>query len=170
MNLKNAFYPPLEEKKNKKYIFDAVTKTYKGRTLYRLISVKNFTVQGGYEIKVGDVGGWVEKKKNLSHNGNCWIYNEAIVYGNAKVTEDALILDNAIVSKNAIITGKALIQDNARVKGHAVVEGDTAVKNNAIIKDYAIIGGQAIIAGDAVVGGNSYIDIEGKSFLTTEKF
>ena len=32
-------------------------------------------------IKKGDFGGYVESEKNLSHEGNCWVYDGAKVYG-----------------------------------------------------------------------------------------
>ena len=37
------------------------------------------------DIKKGDLGGYVESERNLSQYDNCWIYDNAIVFGNAKV-------------------------------------------------------------------------------------
>ena len=36
-------------------------------------------------IKIGDLGGWIEKEENLSHEGNAWVCGDAEVYGNAEV-------------------------------------------------------------------------------------
>lgn len=45
------------------------------KTLYRIEALRDFS-----NIKKGDLGGYVEKENNLSHNGCCWIYDNAKVY------------------------------------------------------------------------------------------
>ena len=44
-----------------------------------------------YEIKKGDLGGFIESESNLSHNGNAWVSDNALVYGNATVCGNAII-------------------------------------------------------------------------------
>lgn len=63
-------------------ILDDQYKIVEGATLYRIQAVKNFG-----NVKVGDVGGWIENEKNLSFLGNCWIFNEARVWGLPKLWE-----------------------------------------------------------------------------------
>ena len=58
-------------------------------------------------IKAGDIGGWLEKEENLSHEGNAWVYGNAKVGGNAKVCGDAKVFDDAEVCGNAEVCGKA---------------------------------------------------------------
>ena len=41
--------------------------------LYRIKAVKDFS-----NVKKGDIGGYIEGEKNLSHDGNCWIYDNAV--------------------------------------------------------------------------------------------
>ena len=48
--------------------------------LFRIKALKDFS-----NVKKGDIGGYVESEKNLSQDGNCWIYDNAVVMGNAKV-------------------------------------------------------------------------------------
>lgn len=48
--------------------------------LFRIRSLKSF----GYVTK-GDIGGYIESDYNLSHEGDCWIYDNAYVYGNARI-------------------------------------------------------------------------------------
>jgi hypothetical protein len=58
-----------------------LTKTFKienGVKLFQVQSLKDFS-----NIKKGELGGWVEKEKNLSQEGNCWIYDNARIYDNA---------------------------------------------------------------------------------------
>ena len=51
-----------------------------GIKLYRIKALKNFS-----DVKKGDLGGYVQKERNLSQFGNAWVYGDAQVYGNAKV-------------------------------------------------------------------------------------
>ncbi len=57
-----------------------------GHILYRIKALKDFS-----DVRVGDLGGYIERKENLSQKGNCWVYNNACVYGNAYVRGNAKI-------------------------------------------------------------------------------
>ena len=46
-------------------------------------------------VKKGDIGGFIESEKNLSHNGDCWVSGNAWVYGKAKVYGNAWVNGNA---------------------------------------------------------------------------
>lgn len=65
---------------------------YLGRTLYQIEAVKKFG-----NIAKGQKGGFIEKKSNLSQDGNAWVYNYAMVYGDAKVCDNAKVYDCAKV-------------------------------------------------------------------------
>jgi len=99
-----------------------------GRTLYQIKALKNFG-----NIKKGDLGGWIEKKDNLSQKDNCWVRDNAWVcgnawvYGNAQVRGNAWVRDNARVCGNAWVYGNAWVRDNARVCGNAWVYGNARV-------------------------------------------
>lgn len=69
---------------------------YLGRTLYQIEAVKKFG-----NIAKGQKGGFIEKKSNLSQDGNAWVYSNAEVYGDAKVHGAAVVCDNAIVRSNS---------------------------------------------------------------------
>ena len=62
-----------------------------GRTLYRIRACISFTTTSGDEVKAGDLGGFVEKESNLSHNGKAWVWGNAEVCGDAKVCGDASV-------------------------------------------------------------------------------
>ena len=72
-------------------------------------------------VKAGELGGYIESEKNLSHEGNCWvsddayIYNNAYIYGNAKVYGDAQVYGNAQVSGKAQVYGKAKVGKDALI-------------------------------------------------------
>lgn len=63
---------------------------YLGRTLYQIEAVKKFG-----NIAKGQKGGFIEKKSNLSQDGNAWVYNYAMVYGDAKVCDNAIVRSNS---------------------------------------------------------------------------
>ncbi len=54
--------------------------TGKGIVLHRIRALNHFG-----NVTKGDFGGWIQEEYNLSHEGNCWVADEAIVCGNAKV-------------------------------------------------------------------------------------
>ena len=68
----------------KKYEFTGETKRVelwnRTATLHRIKA----TVEFGF-VKVGELGGWIEKEENLSHEGKAWVCGDAKVCGNAKV-------------------------------------------------------------------------------------
>ena len=66
--------------------------------VYRIRALRAFA-----DVKIGDLGGFVETKQNLSNMGNAW------VYGNAEVCSDARVCDNARVC------GDAKVCDNANI-------------------------------------------------------
>ena len=63
-----------------KYELTEETIKVEGVTLYRIKALKDFG-----NVKKGDLGGFVQSEMNLSHYGNCWIYNDAKVYGLVRV-------------------------------------------------------------------------------------
>jgi len=75
------------------------------------------------DVKKGDVGGWIRSESNLSHDGDCWIFDNARVYENAHVYGNALIWDAANIYGDAQVSGNAWVYGHARVSGNAVVTG-----------------------------------------------
>lgn len=46
-----------------------------GETLYRIQALKDFGTPFG-TVRKGDLGGYIAKESNLSHEGQCWVYGE----------------------------------------------------------------------------------------------
>lgn len=113
----------------KKYEFTGETKAFNGTTLHRIRALKDF----GY-VEAGDLGGWIEKEENLSHDGRCWVYGTARVYGDAQVSGDAQISGDAQVFGDARVSGDAWVSDDAWVFGDAWVYGNAWVVGDAEIK------------------------------------
>ena len=80
----------------KKFEFTGETKTislfFRTATLHRIRAVAEFGL-----VKIGDLGGWIEKEENLSHEGKAWVWGNAEVWGNAKVCGDAEVCGDAKV-------------------------------------------------------------------------
>lgn len=73
----------------KKYELTEETKVIGGKTLFRIRALRSFG-----DIKAGDLGGFIENERNLSHEGNAWVGDNAWVDGNARVSGDGLINSN----------------------------------------------------------------------------
>ena len=88
--------------KAKKYKLTEETINVNDRTLYRIESLKDFS-----NVKKGDKGGFVEKESNLSHYGDCWICDNAMVYDNAEIYGNARVYGNAEIGENAKVESAA---------------------------------------------------------------
>ena len=94
----------------KKYEFTGETKEirllFRTATLHRIRATVAFGI-----VEVGDLGGWIEKEENLSHEGKAWVWGNAEVCGNAKVWGNAevfsashVLVIGAIGSRNDFTT------------------------------------------------------------------
>ena len=101
---------------------------YKGRTLYRIIALRDF----GYVCE-GEVGGYVQSEDNLSHNGDCWVFDNAKVFNSAKIHDNATIFENAGIFDNATVFENARVCNNARIKYNARVYGNAKIERDTII-------------------------------------
>ena len=88
----------------KKYEFTGETKNSAGVILHQIRALIDFG-----NVKLGDLGGWIESEKNLSQEGNAWVYGDAHVYGDARVYDNAQVCGSAIVYGNARVCGDAQV-------------------------------------------------------------
>lgn len=100
-----------------------------GRIAHRIRAVRDIIAGGKKIASDGELGGWVERTGNLSHDGTAWVYGDALVCGNARVYGDAWVYDNAQVS------GTAWVYDNTQVSGNAHVSGNARVSGGALVRD-----------------------------------
>ena len=80
----------------KKFELTGEFKILFGRKLFRIRALVKFR-----DVESGDLGGYVEKEENLSHDGDAWVCGDAQVYGNARVYGDAQVRGNARVYGDA---------------------------------------------------------------------
>ena len=133
-----------------------------GKKLFRIKALVAFG-----NVEKGELGGFIEKEDNLSHDGDAWVSGNAQVCGNAQVFGSAWVFDNAQVSGNAQVFDNAQVFGDARVFGNAWVCGNAQVSGNAQVFDNAQVSGNAQVFGNAdyaVVAGF------GRYFRTTTFF
>lgn len=111
----------------------------------------------GTEVKAGTVGGCIESESNLSHNGTCWVYDNAVVRGRAHVVGDAKVAGNAVVCGGAMVRDRAVVCDGAIVNGRATIRDDASVSGNASVSGCAEVGGHAKVADAGIVDGDAKI-------------
>lgn len=125
---------------SKKYEFTGVTKETWAGTLHQIRAIRDFG-----NVKAGDIGGWIEKEENLSHDGDCWVYGDAEVCENAVVYGDAEVHGNARVFRYARVYGDAEVFGDARVYENAEVFGDARVCRDAKVTTTVKTFGNAFI-------------------------
>lgn len=127
---------------------------HRGKPHYRIKALVDVL---SYGIRKGDLGGWVNGEHNLSHEGDCWVADEALVTDSACVKDNAFIcnkvevMDNAVVSGNAYVSHDVVIADNAFVSDHTYVFGHVYVLDDAKIIDHAQVSEEAVISGDSII-------------------
>ena len=146
--------------------------------LYRIRALKHIQVSANEymaNIEPGDLGGYVESEENLSHEGTCWVNDDAKVYGKVFVYENACIAGNAsvfgyvkaygnaFIGDNSIVRDSAIIHEDAHITGHvlicdfAEVYGDTMISKYAVVSERAKIYDKAIVTDSVCIKGNAEI-------------
>ena len=74
--------------------YELTDETKNNGTLHRIRALRDIPRTG---VKAGDIGGWIKSESQLSHDGECWVYGNAVVSGNAEVCGNAVVCGNAEV-------------------------------------------------------------------------
>ena len=128
----------------KKYGFTEETiTTEKGVLLHRIKALRDFG-----DVKEGDLGGFIECENNLSHDGDCWVYDNACVF------DDASVNDNAHIYHNAKVYGRAKVYHYAEIRDEALVVGD------AEVFDFAQVSGNSFIFGHAKIYDEAHVYVK----------
>jgi len=129
-----------------------------------------------FEVLEGELGGYVESEANLSQEGECWVADDACVYGNASVSGNAWaasraqVYGNASVYDNALVSGDATVSENAQIFGNSWVYGNAVVRENARVYENAWVFEFTEVSGNAWVYGDIRLkaDSSEESVRTTE--
>ena len=137
-----------------------------GHILHRIQADRDIPFHG---VKVGDVGGWVEKPDNLQDDAwvTGYLYGDAVACDNALI--EGMVFDNAFVQRNAVIQENAKVYGNANIGGdamicdHAVVCGDARVSDNARVMGYAGVSGNARVYDNARI--SDFVHVAGRAYI-----
>jgi len=136
--------------------------SYKTVILYRIKSLKDFG-----DVKANTLGGFVESYDNLSQDGDCWIYNNAKVYGgalingNAKIKNLVQVYGGSIVNGyNTVISGKARIENKSTVLSDVIISDEVVVTNESFISGPVKLIHYAIASGSTINGDNKTYGLE----------
>ena len=144
----------------KKYELTQNIKDFYEHTLYQIKALIDIPEK---DIKIGDLGGYIESEDNLSHEGSCWVADEARIYGQARIYGDAKVCGNAEIYDNAKVYGDAMVYDYAKIYDYASVYGATSVYGKAHVYslarvfDFAQVFGQTHVCGRTHVCGTSFL-------------
>jgi hypothetical protein len=92
------------------------------RVVRQIIALRDFA-----DVTAGTPGGWLENERSLSHDGDCWIYDEnSLVYADARVEQrprdpPCEISHLALISDNAWVDASH-ISHHARLSGHVAIQ------------------------------------------------
>ena len=102
-----------DTEKNKKYILTSdCINLPDGTRVHRIRATKSFGI-GSKQVLSGQLGGYILKEANLSHDGSC------------------RVKDNAIVCDSAKVLGEALISGPVTIRGQISVHSDVVVDPSA---------------------------------------
>lgn len=148
----------------KKYTLTNEVKRPMGVFAYRIQALKDFS-----DVKAGDYGGYVSTEANLSQEGDCWIYNDAMslengrveqnaklynnarIYGNAAIGDNARMYDNSEAFESAIIFDDAKLYSNSRAYGRCEVFGNAEMTDVSKASQQAWVGRDVVLKGEAKV-------------------
>lgn len=99
----------------------------------------------------GDLGGYVQNEDNLSQEGICWIFDDAIACESSFVDQQATVSGTAVIRGSALVSGRAMIRQNAVVDDHAIVM-------DGFVKAQAHVAGNAAITASSVTGAWPHIE------------
>lgn len=96
--------------------------------LRRIIALRDFG-----NVKMYDLGGYVEDESNLSHEGDCWIGEHARVFDHATVTGSAFVYGDARVYGGAQVTDHVRVCEGAEICGGARIGGNITIRRGAYV-------------------------------------
>lgn len=115
-----------------------------GSTVYRIRALRDFG-----NVKAGDLGGYIESEANLSHDGTCWVYDEATVCNNARIVEEAKVKHYASIGGNAQLRHFAKAKDRTKVNGNVIMYTRSVAKGFAELHDNVELFGDSVVRGRA---------------------
>lgn len=112
-------------------------------------------------VRPGDLGGFVQSEENLSQEGTCWLFDDAILCGESYMDQQAVAEGSALVRGSAFVSGTAAVRDTAVVDDHVILMAGI-VMGNAHVAGYSeVTASTETGAVPRIEGGNVYGDVSG---------
>lgn len=135
---------------------------------FQLIALRDIPEHG---VTAGDFGGYVSDKNTLSHDGTCWIGEEAEVVGKVSVQDDAYIGGTVSVvncyNYELIVKDRVRIIEDSRVR-LIKIPGKPAPKASMVLSGNAEISGMSELFNVESVSGNVKIHEDAHLFSCKE--
>lgn len=141
-----------------------------GEICHRIIALKDIVdKKGEILVRKGQKGGYVVDRSNLSEDGTCWVYDDAVARQNSRVIQDAKLRDlaeaygsstiggNSQAYERAKVHGNVTMGGNSRAYGKSELHGNLSLGGNSQILDKADVHGNVSIGGTVVVMGNAEV-------------
>ena len=97
------------------------------RCVRQIIALRDFS-----DVTAGTPGGWLDDEQALSHDGDCWVYDEnSLVFAGARIEDNARLTHPCEISHQAIIGGNAWV-DASDISHHARLSGDVSVRHSQV--------------------------------------
>lgn len=116
--------------------------------IQRIVSLKDFG-----DVKSGTLGGWVQSEHNLSQEGDCWIYGDAVVGEGARVLSNSRVSGNSFVGGNSVVSDNAVVGESSSVTGNSIIEQNSEVIGRSVVID-SLIREESKVSGNARVTGS----------------
>ncbi len=140
----------------KKYELTSETRMLNdGTIVYRIRSLKNFKTIIDRDVKIGDLGGFLESEKNMSHDGLCWVFDEAVGCGNSCRSGNSVGYGNSVQKDNSRQIGNSRQSGKSWQFGNSVQSGDSWQSGNSRQFGNSRQSGNSWQFGDSMQFGNS---------------
>lgn len=106
---------------------------FEGHTLKRIRYLRSLHIF----VQKGSLGGWIESEENLSHEGHCYVINEAKVFGHARIVDNAVVTGASIVKDNVLLLNETQVRSRSVLGGDTIVSGQTYIFGHSKIAFYS---------------------------------
>lgn len=134
----------------KKYeMTELFTLSSDGTKVYRIKALVNIPYHG---VKAGELGGFIENEKNLSHQGSAWVMPNCHVFGKSEVLNDVIVKNGAEIqdshlSDDMVVSGVVKIKDCHLTGRRFRIEGEASLDDCEMRGEGILINGKAKLLG-----------------------
>ena len=147
-----------------------IHRTQDVKRFYQLVALRDIPEHG---VKAGDKGGYVTRKDSLSHEGSCWVADEAQIVGKVYISDNAYIGEKATVYyfyslATSYKPGAIHVKENVKIMGEAFVDSrcysgsqhpyDKIIEGNAYIFGQVLVRNVHHISGNAQIYGSASVN------------